>query len=155
MAFDSLKQDLKVLMTDNILISKGDFVFEEVKIHEEYKSIFKVKKTVSKKDVEEWINDYRELFPAGINASGYPFRGSKASCVDKMIKFLNTNDYEKDIILQATKEYVAIKKRDSYQYMQLADNFISKNNVSTLLSFCELMTEDFKPTINVENKFDI
>jgi hypothetical protein len=154
MTADSFKVDLEGLINDKVILTVNKSLkFNDLSVGKDYISLFTSKKTATKQDVSEWIDEYRDLFPKGIGTTGYPFRGSKASCLEKMVKFINQHDYEKTVILDATKEYVAIKRKENYQFMQLADNFIYKNNASTLASFCELISEEYK-SINLENKLD-
>lgn len=91
-----------------------------------------------KKEVKEWIHEYRDLFPKGLNNQGYPYKGDRKGCIDKMAKFMvDYPSFSKEQILNATRSYIAKKARDNYNYMHLAHNFIIKNNVSMLAGYCE------------------
>lgn len=88
------------------------------------------------KTVEYWIEDWIQLFPTGIKSGGYYIKSDKADCLKKMIKFLKTRKYTKDVIFQATKNYIAEKEKVNYAYIQQAHYFIEKDGVSTLATFC-------------------
>ena len=96
------------------------------------------KKITTAKEVAQWVESWRELFPKGINSGGYRYRGDKAEVIKKMIKFVNTHDYTIEQIFQATKDYVERFSLKGYAYMQLAHYFIEKKGVgSTLSAECE------------------
>ena len=88
--------------------------------------------------LDEFIEKYRTTFPAGINSSGYPYRGDKQSCIKKMRKFMKLYPkFTEDVILRATKEYVHSQYVKGYQYMQTAAYLIEKDGVSNLAGLCE------------------
>jgi hypothetical protein len=120
---------------------------EEITLRKTGEELFKKhvgtkKKVTTAKEVGEWIQSWRELFPEGVNSGGYRYRGDKGSCLTKMIKFVNTNDYSIEQIFQATKDYVERFSLKGYAYMQLAHYFIEKKGVgSTLSAECEGLAE--------------
>lgn len=92
--------------------------------------------------VDDWIQDWRELFPAGIKSGGYPVRSPKSGCAAKMKVFIKKNkDVTKEIIFTATKKYVAERALKRYEYMTLAHYFISKNSISLLEGYIEQIQE--------------
>jgi len=94
-------------------------------------------------EVKKWIELWREIFPLGVNAGGYRYRGDKAEVLKKMVKFVNSNDYSIDQIFKATKDYVERFSQKGYTYMQQAHYFINKQGVgSTLASECEGLVDD-------------
>lgn len=100
------------------------------------------KKTTTAKEVGQWIDSWRSIFPEGINSGGYRYRGDKAACLTKMIKFVNTHDYTLEQIFEATRDYVERFSLKGYAYMQLAHYFIDKKGVgSTLSAECEGLAE--------------
>lgn len=108
----------------------------------------KAKKTPS--DVKLWIDNWRQLFPAGVNSAGYRYRGEKMEVLKKMIKFVNSYDYTKEEIFKATENYVKRFALRGYAYMQQAHYFIEKQGTgSTLAAECEGLRE--KPQ-NKENE---
>lgn len=85
-----------------------------------------------------WIEDWYDLFPKGIKSGGYYVRTSIKDCDKKMFKFLIDNsEFTKDIILEATKNYIEDMKSKNYSMMKLAPNFIYKDGISMLSGACE------------------
>jgi|TARA_R110002126_G_scaffold191810_1_gene340003 hypothetical protein len=88
--------------------------------------------------VEEWIQEWRELFPKGIKSGGHLVRGSKQGCIKKMKAFVNKNkDVTKDKIFKATSRYLSERRTARYSYCKVADYFISKDSMSMLESYIE------------------
>jgi len=89
-------------------------------------------------NVESWITEWRELFPAKVKSGGRPVRGDKQGVLKKMRGFCKKHpQFKKKDIFDATKLYVFEKSRDRYNFMQCADYFIEKNGTSLLASFVE------------------
>lgn len=109
-----------------------------------------IKKDFNEKDeipVEDWIDEYRNLFPKGVRSGGYLVKGSKQGCINKMKRFLSSNpNFNRDIILVVTKDYVNRKKKDGYRLMKMADYFIEKQGVSMLFAECEEKLSELKST---------
>lgn len=104
------------------------------------------KNTINTLDVENWIEEWRNLFPAKVESGGRPVKGSKQGCIKKMKSFLKNNpEVTKEEIFEATRIYVFDRKRNDYKFMVTADYFIEKNNVSLL----ESLIEKFKETPNL------
>ena len=102
-----------------------------------------IKKVVTKSDVKELSEKYRELFPKGIKSSNIPVRSNINSIIVKMVKF--KTDYPKitdETILAATAKYVEGKRKEGYAFMTCADYMILKNGVSLLATLCESYTEE-------------
>lgn len=110
---------------------------------------FKLLDTIDKRDIKavsksvlDWIDEYRNIFPRGQTSGGYSVRGDKKSCIKKMTDFIKEYpEYTKEVILEATQNYVNRKEREGFKYMQLAHYFINKNGVSTLAGECEIVLE--------------
>lgn len=121
-----------------------DTLFKDITVPKELHSLYG-KPTVSqlKPKVSKWIQDYRDLYPKGMNPNGYPYRGDKKGCINNMAKFLyNYPEFDdKGLILKATGIYLEQKKKDGYAYVSMADRFIWKNDMSTLASYCEQLKE--------------
>jgi hypothetical protein len=101
------------------------------------KAIFKdVKHSI---DVDDWINEWRSLFPEGVKSGGRPVRGTKSGCIIKMKAFINRTKYSKSAIEYATKAYLAERKKDGFKFLICADYFISKDGNSVLEAYCEDM----------------
>lgn len=111
------------------------------------------KKIKKKNDVHTWFTLWREIFPAGSNTSGYRYRGNNLEGLKKMTKFVDTYDFTKEEIFQATKNYVDKFALKGYMYMQQAHYFIEKKDSgSTLASECEGVRECGVEQVNVEPK---
>lgn len=96
-------------------------------------------------DLKDWFDDWFDLFPKGVKSGGYLVKSDKAGCYKKMKSFVKEYpEYNKDIIIRATKDYINYMRMKQFEYMQLAHYFIMKNGVSSLASFCE----------DVKNKLD-
>jgi len=114
-------------------LNNGDLI----NLRPKAKAIFKdVKHAV---DIEEWINDWRNLFPEGIKSGGRPVKGTKAGCLMKMKAFINRTKYSKSEIYYATQAYLAERKKDGFKFLICADYFISKDGNSVLEAYCEDM----------------
>jgi len=120
---------------------------EEITLRKTGEELFKKhvgtkKKVTTAKEVSQWVESWREIFPEGVNAGGFRYRGDKAEVIKKMIKFVNTHDYTLEQIFQATRDYVDRFSLKGYAYMQQAHYFIEKRGVgSTLSAECEGLTE--------------
>ena len=91
-----------------------------------------------KESVDEWIEEWRDLFPAGVKSGNRPVRGDKKGVVNKMKTFVKQNPkVTKEQIITATKQYVFDSSLKSYQYMICADYFIIKNGSSMLGAMVE------------------
>lgn len=125
------------------LVNRG-FIHDETELNFTDRALEKITQAPKLKDnVLEWIDEFREIFPKGVRSGGLPVRGDKQSCLKKIRKFLKEyTEYDKDLILKATKNYVENKARDQYNYMQTAHYFIYKNNTSTLAAECENILEN-------------
>ena len=120
---------------------------EEVTLRKTGEELFKKhvgtkKKVTTSKEVTQWIESWREIFPEGVNTAGFRYRGDKAEVTQKMIKFVNTQDYTLEQIFKATRDYVERFSLRGYAYMQQAHYFIQKRGVgSTLSAECEGLAE--------------
>lgn len=98
------------------------------------------KKKVIKND--NWMKDWYDLFPRGIKNGQYPIKGDRKGCFNKLNKFVKDYpEYSIDIIMKATKNYIDQSRLNNYRFMQQAHYFVSKNNMSTLSSYCEMILD--------------
>ena len=88
--------------------------------------------------VEQWINDWRNIWPEGVKTAGHYVRGDRADCVKKMTKFLEETEYDKDDVYAAARNYIQEKQKEGFKYTMTANNFIKKNDTSALATQCEL-----------------
>jgi len=113
------EKDKGVIMSSTIKVSKSKFNFYS-------------------EDVDEWISDWYDLFPKGVKSGGYFVRTGMRSCKKKMQQFMKDNpQYDKDVIMKATKNYIEEMTQKNYSHMKLAPFFINKEGVSMLQGYCE------------------
>lgn len=98
-------------------------------------------------DLDDFVDEFRSIFPRGVMSGGYYVVGDKVSCKRKLKKFLKDYKYSPEIILEATTRYIETMSKQDYKYMKIAPYFISKDGSSTLASECEaieILGEEFK-----------
>ena len=99
-----------------------------------------LKKAVSK-DVEQWIDEWLNIFPVGVKSGSKLVRSDKNMCLKKMVDVVMSSPYYKETILEATKQYVESFRKDNYMYMKCATYFISKDREgSELIAMCDKLT---------------
>lgn len=98
----------------------------------------KFKKYLTVFEVENWIEDWRNLFPPGVKSCDRPVKGSKSGCLKKMKIFMQANpDISKEQVMSATKAYVFEKSLKGFKFITCADYLIEKEGVSLLESLIE------------------
>jgi len=115
---------------------------EEIKLTEKAILLFyEDPKQWSDKKIKEFLTELREEFPKGVKISGSPVRTTiGSSTVRKMKNFFKEYGYSQEVVVQATKAYVADRKKDNYQYMKKYTNFINKQGEDSLLAtWCEMI----------------
>lgn len=137
------------LLTDQVVLrqkarnffEQGDYVYDEKE--EEKSNALTIKNELSK--VKDWVQEYRELFPAK-TPGGRLLRGTPSGCIKKMQTFVKQNSSKgniitKDIVINATKEYLKGQAREGYMYTKAANYFIIKDQDSLLLQHIEILKE--------------
>lgn len=123
-----------------------NFDFDLIKVN-----LFENKKKLSSSEFEEFVNEWYALFPKGIKSGGYLVRSGKSDCTKKLQKFMKEHPtYTKEIIIQATKNYIIHCKNNGYNYMKLATNFISKDGVSVLEGECENVINKSSNSVEID-----
>lgn len=89
----------------------------------------------------DWIEDWRNLFPKGYKQGSIPLRGDRASIEKKFKKFFRTYDFTTEEIMQATKRYLKEQSETDYSYCKVAQYLIDKDGTSALASLCEAYRE--------------
>ncbi len=110
-----------------------------VELFEEYTKNQMVK-VLSKKDyIDSWIEAWVQIFPKGIKSGGKPLRSSPKDCSKKMLAFMNDYpEYDMELIMFATNEYIKQKSSEQFAYTRCASNFIGKRGEgSDLAAWCE------------------
>lgn len=144
------KDDILFLMSINLLefVNKDNEVYTlaNLKVTDRFIDVFlednvkESKKGNNSNNVEEWIDEWYELFPKGVRSGGYLVRSGKKGCLTKMKAFVKENpEYDKEIIMKATRDYLAHSRLKNYAFIQLAHYYISKNKTSVLASGCEMI----------------
>lgn len=95
-----------------------------------------------------WIDEWLDLWPSGVKSMGYYVKGSSAACLDKMNKFVEQTEYDKEVIINATKRYITEMKHKGWKGMQLSHYFIEKNKASTLEAYCHDYIKDGKESVS-------
>jgi len=93
---------------------------------------------VTDEGVNSWIEEWRDLFPKGVKSGNRPVRGERRGVLTKMKAFIkNHPEVTKDLIFEATRQYVFDASVKGYQFIICADYFIDKNNSSVLAATIE------------------
>ena len=88
--------------------------------------------------VNDWIEDWRNLWPSGVKAGSRLVKGDKNGCLTKMKTFVKRNpEYTKEQIIEATRLYLFERKLANWFMITSADYFIEKNGVSMLAAELE------------------
>ena len=139
--------DQVVIRQKAIKLFEGEpYVFDESKEEEETKKKEAITIAGEVSKVKDWIQEYRELFPTK-TPGGRLLRGTPSGCIKKMQTFVRNNSSRnnhitKDIVMNATKEYLKGQARDGYMYTKAANYFILKEQDSLLLQHIEILKEN-------------
>jgi hypothetical protein len=105
-------------------------------------------------EVDEWFNEWYNLFPEKVKSGGYRVKSSPLKCKSNLKKFMHQNQsFDKDLIIKATNKYVEEFKLKGFSYMKIAPYFIYKDNISTLEDYCNQVLEGDDEIEN--NEFNI
>jgi hypothetical protein len=152
------KEDYNALGVKNvdvmILANKG-FLDEDFKITQKslnvlkdvdlmFKKNTKGPKQMKESDTADFINMYREMWPARVLPSGKPARVSKNIITDCFKWFFTNYDYSWDVVLEATARYLDVQEKDNYRLCRTSQYFIVKTTQerikeSVLADYCELI----------------
>jgi hypothetical protein len=130
-------------------ISMGQLTTKSVNLIQDIDSYFKLskKKTstqVMGDDFLTKIDEYLEIFPKFKLPSGKYARSDKKNLENNFRWFFETNSYDWDTVINATKMYVDEFERQGYKYMRTSQYFIRKLNPaektfeSELANYCEV-----------------
>lgn len=100
--------------------------------------------SIEREEVDNWIKEWRELFPVGINKIGRSYRGSPKDCLKKMKAFMKEYDFTREQIFKATENAINKASQDNYNYFPQANYFIEKNQHSMLAGYCENLDESIE-----------
>lgn len=148
MAYENIEYTTYKQLADLKLIEEVDdkIIFKNLKLTplgvEQSKEIANLFKP-TKVDID-WIDEWYNLFPAKTkNRAGFFIKTDKADCNKKLEKLLSLYpEYNKDMIFKATKNYINQQSINRFEYCQKSNNFVSKDDTSTLLSYLENMNNN-------------
>ena len=133
------------------LEEQDKFTFNNIKLTDKFEKEF----IFGGNDPEDWIDQWYELWPKGVKSGGLSIRTDKNSCLKKLKTFIKENpQYNKGVIIGATKKYIERMKKNNFMYCKLAPYYISKDGISMLSGDCEELfnsvntKDDFKGFVN-------
>lgn len=107
-------------------------------------------KPPKKEGVSEWFDEWLDLFPAGVKTGGKLVRSDAKACLKKMETFVKERGFSKDVIMQATKEYLEEFEANNYAFVKSATYFIDKRGEgSELAARCENLKQKPKDEFEV------
>jgi hypothetical protein len=130
-------------LVNNQLTTKSIELLKELDVY--FKSSKKkTSKQVMGDDFLTKIDEYLEIFPKFKLPSGKYARSDKKNLENNFRWFFETNSYDWDTVINATKMYVDEFERQGYKYMRTSQYFIRKLNPaektfeSELANYCEV-----------------
>ena len=90
------------------------------------------------KEVEadlSWMLEWTELWK-GLKSDGYYLVNPVKENTKRMRDFLREAPFSKEVIMEATKKYLAEKEAVHYQYAKKSNKFIMDEQGSTLYGYC-------------------
>jgi hypothetical protein len=137
-----------------LITAEGKLTEKALTILDELETyIVKTKKKVASEvlgtDMNERINEYRNIWPSKRLPSGELARQSVNELKDKFVWFFKTYpEYDWDLVLDATDYYNEVFKRKNYLYMATSSYFIKKTNpvtketMSKLADYCQQIIDN-------------
>jgi len=111
---------------------------EGITLRKKTLDLFNVAVPIKTSSLEEFVENYRNLFPSGVKSGNRLVKGDKHGCLTKLKTFsIKYPEYTKEDILEATKVYIDLCRKRNYDKMTSADYFIEKDKLSMLASYCE------------------
>lgn len=106
---------------------------------------------MTEKEITEWLPQWLNLFPEGVQSGGYNIRSKEKDCIKKMLIFCKTHkEFTKECIFAATRQYLREQHSKDWAFTKLATYFISKQGQPSLLEeYCERITagQKFRPIV--------
>lgn len=132
------------------------------------KKLIKVKKNVKEIELADindyydetsdpiyWKNEFFEIFPKGVtNRAGYYVKSNSGAVLKKLQTFIRKNKKyaKKEIVLQATKNYIGKQSMSGFEMCKIAPWFIEKDGVSILASECQAILDNKEKVKTEDNK---
>lgn len=131
------------------LTEKGqNFMATVINMFEEPKKVLIVKN----ESVEDWFDEWIDLWPKGIKTGGKLIRSDKKDCFEKMKKFIKKYKHSSDIILKATQNYLDEFEKQNYQFIKSATYFIDKRGEgSELAARCQDLIDNPEDNLVLNN----
>lgn len=114
---------------------------------------------VDKTAMQEQIETYRKLFPAG-SINGRTYRNSVRELLPRFQWFFKHHSYPWDVIIEATERYIRTKKQTDghYSFVRTSAYFVRKTDagrcdISELANWCEVVINDRENPDNVADDF--
>lgn len=140
--------DLSILEKKGFIGLKNDEILVTKKTIDLFIKKLPKKEQAKSEELYEFVEKYRELFPS-IKSGERQVKSDSYGCITKFKSFFKKYKFSQDQVLEATKQYVSLKKKVNYDKMTCADYFIEKNGGSMLASYCENLN---KTNINNNGK---
>jgi len=95
-------------------------------------------KDITSESINSWIKEWLSLWPTMLLPNGYRVSGNSLECKKRMVRFQKIfPQYDKDIIIQATTNYLTRQEHYNWQYTKKNSKFIFDSETSTLEQECE------------------
>ena len=109
--------------------------------------------TITEKEhVSSWIKEWLDMWPRRIKSGGYIVKSNINDVTAKMNRFRKRYPYEKDVIIEATNNYLRESEIKGWSYVKLAKYFILKGDESVLADECEsILEDDYSPIKDIEH----
>lgn len=111
-------------------------------------------------DVSQWVEDWINLFPSE-KINGRYLRTNKVECAERMKWFMKNYNFEKDLIIQATKNYLYAQETSpsGHAYTRNASYFIYKGRskqerTSDLASWCQRVVDNNEQNAPSDDPFN-
>lgn len=104
--------------------------------------------------VESWIDEWYAMWPSGIKSGGYYLKTDKKGVLKKMKNFvLSYPDFDKEIIMKATENYLLDQSLGGFMFTKLAPYFIHKDGMSVLAGECENLEDESTNNLTTEDVY--
>jgi len=103
------------------------------------------KSLVQEVKINDFVTEFRELFPARRLSTGKSFKSNYNDLEKKLRYFVKNYDYPPDVILEAARQYVRHAESVGYEFIRTASYFVYKlGEGSDLADWCErVLNEEF------------
>ena len=135
-------------------VKKDKYKISSYSITDKFLKNFELKKKENPNDVDNWIDEWYDIFPKGVKSGGGKYaRTGKKSCLKKLKMFIKEHpEFTKENIITATNNYIEDREKNNFAYISTAPLFIYKDGASSLEGWCDSLEEyeiedEFKTTV--------